>query len=94
MGIVLRHPDGDPDVAPRLDPARAEAVAWFDYVSIGVPSKEAIEKLAARLTSLGESNDGCTSRRSAGYCRNCTTLTGTRCASTSPLPTASRQLTA
>jgi catechol 2,3-dioxygenase-like lactoylglutathione lyase family enzyme len=58
MGIVMRHPDGGPDFGLRLDPARAEAAAGFDYFSIGVPSREAIEDLAARLTSLGEAHAG------------------------------------
>jgi catechol 2,3-dioxygenase-like lactoylglutathione lyase family enzyme len=58
MGITMRHPNGGPDLGLRLDPARAEAAAGFDYFAIGVPSKEAIEDLAARLTSLGEPHAG------------------------------------
>jgi catechol 2,3-dioxygenase-like lactoylglutathione lyase family enzyme len=58
MGIGMHHPNGGPEFALRLDPARAEAVAGFDYFSIGVPSKEAIEDLAARLTALGEPHAG------------------------------------
>ena len=30
-GIVMRHPNGGPQFALRLDPARAEAAAGFDY---------------------------------------------------------------
>src|SRR5690242_20049450 len=52
-GIVMRHPNGGPQFGLRLDPVRAEAAAGFDYFAIGVPSKEAIEDLAARLTALG-----------------------------------------
>ena len=58
MGIVMSHPDGGPDLGLRLDPARAEAAAGFDYFAIGVPTKEAIEDLAAWLTSLGEPHAG------------------------------------
>ncbi len=58
MGIAMRHPNGGPEFALRLDPPRAEAAAGFDYFAIGVPSKEAIEDLAARLTSLGEAHAG------------------------------------
>ncbi|HEX7163869.1 MAG TPA: VOC family protein [Trebonia sp.] len=58
MGLAMRHPNGGPDLGLRLDPARAEAAAGFDYFSIGVPSKEAIQDLADRLTSLGESHAG------------------------------------
>ena len=58
MGIAMRHPNGGPEFALRLDPARAEAAAGFDYFAIGVPSKEAMDDLAARLTSLGEQHAG------------------------------------
>src|SRR5215475_2178116 len=54
MGVVMYHPAGGPAFGLRLDPARAEASAGFDYFSIGVPSREAIEDLAERLTALGE----------------------------------------
>jgi catechol 2,3-dioxygenase-like lactoylglutathione lyase family enzyme len=58
MGLVLRHPNGGPELGLRLDPARAEAAAGFDYFAIGVPGKEAIDDLAARLTALGETHAG------------------------------------
>lgn len=58
MGVVMSHPNGGPQFGLRLDPARAEAAAGFDYFSIGVPSREAIEDLAARLTALGERHAG------------------------------------
>jgi catechol 2,3-dioxygenase-like lactoylglutathione lyase family enzyme len=58
MGVVLHHPNGGPEFGLRLDPERAAAAAGFDYFSIGVPSKEAIEELAARLTELGEEHAG------------------------------------
>jgi catechol 2,3-dioxygenase-like lactoylglutathione lyase family enzyme len=58
MGVGMAHPNGGPDLALRLDPARAEAAAGFDYFSIGVPDKESMEALAARLTELGEEHAG------------------------------------
>lgn len=58
MGLALEHPNGGPSLALRLDPARAEAAAGFDYFSIGVADKPAIEALAARLTDLGEEHAG------------------------------------
>jgi catechol 2,3-dioxygenase-like lactoylglutathione lyase family enzyme len=58
MGLAMRHPNGGPELGLRLDPARAEAAAGFDYFSIGVPSQEAIQDLAARLTALGEQHAG------------------------------------
>lgn len=58
MGVAMRHPNGGPGLGLRLDPARAQAAAGFDYFAIGVPSREAIEDLADRLTALGESHAG------------------------------------
>src|SRR5260370_21020353 len=40
MGIAMRHPNGGPEVALRLDPARAEAPAGCDSLAIAAPSKE------------------------------------------------------
>jgi catechol 2,3-dioxygenase-like lactoylglutathione lyase family enzyme len=57
-GISLDHPAGGPHFGLRLDPARAEAAAGFDYFAIGVPDEEAIEALAARLDTLGEKHGG------------------------------------
>jgi catechol 2,3-dioxygenase-like lactoylglutathione lyase family enzyme len=58
MGLALAHPNGGPTLALRLDPDRAARAAGFDYFSIGVPTKAAIEALAQRLTGLGEQHAG------------------------------------
>ncbi len=58
MGYALSHPNGGPRLGLRLDPGRARAAAGFDYFSIGVPDKEAIDQLATRLTALGEQHAG------------------------------------
>lgn len=58
MGVALHHPNGGPGFGLRLDPDRAERAAGFDYFSIGVPTKAAIEALAARLTAMGEEHAG------------------------------------
>jgi len=58
MGVALSHPNGGPELALRLDPVRAAAVAGFDYFSIGVPSEQGMHELAARLTALGEEHGG------------------------------------
>jgi catechol 2,3-dioxygenase-like lactoylglutathione lyase family enzyme len=58
MGYGLVHPNGGPELGLRLDPERARAAAGFDYFAIGVPGKEAIDQLAARLTALGEQHAG------------------------------------
>ena len=82
MGLGLRHPDGGPRLALRLDPRRARAAAGFDYFSIGVPDKQAIDQLAARLTALGEQHAG-VHFASIGWIRlTCMTPTATRSAST------------
>jgi catechol 2,3-dioxygenase-like lactoylglutathione lyase family enzyme len=58
MGCALAHPAGGPDLALRLDPARARAAAGFDYFAIGVPDKEAIDRLARTLDAMGQAHAG------------------------------------
>jgi catechol 2,3-dioxygenase-like lactoylglutathione lyase family enzyme len=58
MGVSMRHPNGGPDLALRCNPAMAAAAAGFDFFSIGVPGKDAIDDLAARLTASGDAHDG------------------------------------
>ena len=58
MGLVMTHPNGGPMFGLRLAPERAKAAAGFDYFSIGVPTKEALDALAARLTTLGDTHGG------------------------------------
>jgi catechol 2,3-dioxygenase-like lactoylglutathione lyase family enzyme len=58
MGYALEHPNGGPPLALRLNPERARASAGFDYFAIGVPGKQTIEQLAARLSALGEQHAG------------------------------------
>ena len=58
MGYALAHPNGGPPLGLRLDPGRARAAAGFDYFAIGVPGKDAIDQLAARLDALGEQHAG------------------------------------
>ena len=58
MGYGLAHPNGGPQLGLRLSPERARAAAGFDYFAIGVPDREAIDQLAARLTMLGERHAG------------------------------------
>jgi catechol 2,3-dioxygenase-like lactoylglutathione lyase family enzyme len=58
MGLALRHPNGGPRLALRLDPERSAGAADFDFFSIGVPSRSAMEDLARHLTDLGEEHGG------------------------------------
>lgn len=57
-GLSMTHPNGGPMLGLRRDPERAVAAAGFDYFSIGVPDKPALDALAARLTALGERHAG------------------------------------
>ena len=58
MGVGMAHPNGGPPLGLRMNPGLARAAAGFDYFSIGVPDKDAIDQLAARLTALGEQHAG------------------------------------
>jgi catechol 2,3-dioxygenase-like lactoylglutathione lyase family enzyme len=58
MGVALRHPNGGPRLALRLDPERARAAAGFDYFSFAVPDKATMESLAERLTGFGDEHAG------------------------------------
>lgn len=58
MGVAMNHPNGGPQFALRLDPDWAGRSAGFDYFSIAVPDKDAIDALAERLTDLGEEHAG------------------------------------
>ncbi|WP_051178925.1 VOC family protein [Nocardia concava] len=57
-GVALHHSNGGPMLGLRLDPERAAATAGFDFFSIGVPDRAALEALAGHLTGLGESHAG------------------------------------
>jgi catechol 2,3-dioxygenase-like lactoylglutathione lyase family enzyme len=57
-GLVMAHPNGGPMLGFVLDPERAARASGFDYFSIGVPDKAAIEQLADRLGALGETHAG------------------------------------
>ena len=57
-GVAMRHPNGGPPLALRHDAERCRAAAGFDYFSIGVPDKDALESLAASLTEKGERHAG------------------------------------
>jgi catechol 2,3-dioxygenase-like lactoylglutathione lyase family enzyme len=57
-GIGMKHPNGGPSLAFRLDPDRARRAAGFDYFAIGVPDEDSIKALATRPTELGEEHVG------------------------------------
>lgn len=90
MVLALNHPDGGPRLALRLDPGKAAASSGFDYFSIGVPTKAAIDQLSARLTQLGTPMLASRSPLSGGFCPVSRTRTDTRSASTPRSPTKKR----
>lgn len=57
-GLIMMHPNGGPMLSFPLDPERAIRVCGFDYFSIGVPHKGALDLLARRLDDLGEDHAG------------------------------------
>lgn len=57
-GLVMVHSNGGPMLGFLLDPERAARVCGFDYFSIGVPDKSALELLARRLSDFGEKHAG------------------------------------
>jgi catechol 2,3-dioxygenase-like lactoylglutathione lyase family enzyme len=58
MGVAMGHPNGGPPLALRVDPGRAAAAAGFDFFSIGVPGKDAIDALVTHLDEEGVPHDG------------------------------------
>jgi catechol 2,3-dioxygenase-like lactoylglutathione lyase family enzyme len=58
MGVAMTHPAGGPDLALRLAPGGARAAAGFDYFAIGVPHRDALERLAGHLDGLGQQHAG------------------------------------
>jgi catechol 2,3-dioxygenase-like lactoylglutathione lyase family enzyme len=57
-GTTMAHPRGGPMLGLVLHPDLAARASGFDYFSIGVPDKAALEALAARLTGMGETHAG------------------------------------
>ncbi|MFI6095348.1 VOC family protein [Lentzea sp. NPDC051213] len=58
MGVAMGHPNGGPSLALRVDPDRAAVASGFDFFSIGVPGKDAIDALATHLADVGVAHDG------------------------------------
>lgn len=58
MGVALRSPDGSVQLAARQDPARAAALAGFDPIALGVPTRSDLEEWLRRLDGLGEPHGG------------------------------------
>jgi len=57
-GVALRAPDGATQVALRHDPERAAALAGFDLVALGVPTRDGVHAWAEHLAAVGEQHGG------------------------------------
>jgi len=58
-GVALKAPDGSSTpVALRLDPERAAALAGFDLVALGVPTRDGVHAWADHLAAIGQQHGG------------------------------------
>ena len=57
-GVALRDPAGTLTLAARHDPQRAAALAGFDPIAVGVPTRADLEAWALRLDALDQSHGG------------------------------------
>ena len=57
-GVALATPDGTTSIALRHDPERAAALAGFDLVALGVPTRDGVQAWADHLAALGQQHGG------------------------------------
>jgi len=57
-GVALVDPDRTLSIALRHDPARAAALAGFDALALGVPTRDGVAAWRARLDELGVPHGG------------------------------------
>ena len=57
-GLALSDPGGSLRLALRHDPARARAVAGFDFIALAVPTRDAVQAWRRRLDELGQPHGG------------------------------------
>lgn len=57
-GVALGGSDGTTPIALRHDPQRAAALAGFDLVALGVPTRDGIQAWADHLDALGQDHGG------------------------------------
>jgi catechol 2,3-dioxygenase-like lactoylglutathione lyase family enzyme len=65
-GLALSDSGGSLRLALRLDPARAEAVAGFDFLALAVPTRDAVQAWCRRLDELGQPHGGVVTGHSGG----------------------------
>ena len=57
-GVALKAPDGSTPIALRHDPERAAALAGFDLVALGVPTRDGVHAWADHLAAIGQQHGG------------------------------------
>jgi hypothetical protein len=57
-GVALQFPDGSAPLALRHDPGRAAALAGFDLVALGVPTRDGIQAWAEHLAAIDQKHGG------------------------------------
>ncbi len=57
-GVALQAPDGTTPIALRHDPERAAALAGFDLVALGVPTRDGVQAWADHLAAIGQQHGG------------------------------------
>jgi len=58
MGLSLRDPSRTVNLALRHDPSRATALAGFDAIALGVPTREGVAAWRQHLDELGVPHGG------------------------------------
>lgn len=65
-GLALADPTGTVRLALRHDPPRAAALAGFDLVAIGVPTRDGVQAWRRRLDELGQAHGGIVTGHNGG----------------------------
>ncbi|THJ28293.1 VOC family protein [Candidatus Frankia alpina] len=57
-GVALKAPDGTTQIALRYDPTRAAALAGFDLVALGVPTRDGVHAWVDHLAAIDQKHGG------------------------------------
>jgi len=57
-GVAIEAPGDATPIALRLDPERAAALAGFDLLALGVPTRAGVQDWADHLAAIGEQHGG------------------------------------
>jgi catechol 2,3-dioxygenase-like lactoylglutathione lyase family enzyme len=65
-GVALTAPGGSASIALRHDPERAAALAGFDLVALGVPTRAGVHAWADHLAAMDEQHGGIVTGHNGG----------------------------